>query len=69
MSWGLAGRPHTLHGFLFAWEQRLRRLPSVRDWARTNGWPGVGRRGKVPVAALRAYRRHHRVLTPYWRAR
>ena len=66
MSWGLSGHTPTFRSWLFAWEQKLRRLPSLRDWSRANGFPEVGRRGRVPLAAIQAYRRRFRVLTPEW---
>ncbi len=30
-------------------------VKSVRDWARANGWPDLGTRGRIPAAAQKAY--------------
>lgn len=62
--WFIVGGATSPTRWLFAVEQRLRRLPSVRRWARVNGWPQVGTRGRVPLAAVLAYRRRFLVLTP-----
>lgn len=38
---------------------RRRDTPKIRAWARDNGWPDLGNRGRVPKEAVDAYDRTH----------